>query len=92
MLPLGRNKVSGPIKQGGGPDSACGPCVCHLWSTQCRAHTPPAEQSSQTQEPPAGHVFAGERNGDTNGGLFKRFSAATRHAGSLGPIPLKPAG
>ena len=32
-LPLGRNKVLGRIKQGGGPDSARGPGVCHLWST-----------------------------------------------------------
>ena len=31
LLP-GRNKVPGRIKQGGGPDSASGPCVCHLWS------------------------------------------------------------
>ena len=30
MLPPGRNKVPGQIKQGGGPDSALGPCVCHL--------------------------------------------------------------
>ena len=30
VLPLGRNKVPGRIKHGGGPDSACGPCVCHL--------------------------------------------------------------
>ena len=29
-LPLGSNKVLGWIKQGGGPDSARGPCVCHL--------------------------------------------------------------
>ena len=27
----GGNKVLGWIKQGGGPDSTCGPCVCHLW-------------------------------------------------------------
>ena len=32
MLPLRRNKVPGWIKQGGGPDSAHGPCVCLLWS------------------------------------------------------------
>ena len=29
LLPV-RNKVRGRIKQGGGPDSARGPCVCHL--------------------------------------------------------------
>ena len=29
MLPLGRNKVPGQMKQGRGPDSAHGPCVCH---------------------------------------------------------------
>ena len=35
MLPLGSNKVPGQIKQGGGLDSAHGPCVCHLvlWHT-----------------------------------------------------------
>ena len=27
---LGRNKGPGQIKQGGGPDSALGPCVYHL--------------------------------------------------------------
>ena len=32
VLPPGRNKVPGRIKQGGGLDSASGPCVCHLWS------------------------------------------------------------
>ena len=31
-LPLGRNKVLGHIKQGGGPDLARGSCVCHLCS------------------------------------------------------------
>ena len=31
-LTPGRNKVQGRIKQGGGPDSARGPCVCHLCS------------------------------------------------------------
>ena len=31
MLPPGRNKVPSWIKQGGGLDSACWPCVCHLW-------------------------------------------------------------
>ena len=31
-LPPDRNKVLGQVNQGGGPDSACGPCVCHLWS------------------------------------------------------------
>ena len=36
MLPLGRNKVPGQIKQGGGLDSALGPCVCHL----CNKGTP----------------------------------------------------
>ena len=30
MLLLDRNKVLGRIKQGGGLDSARGPCVCHL--------------------------------------------------------------
>ena len=30
MLLPGRSKVPGRIKQGGGPDSASGPCVCHL--------------------------------------------------------------
>ena len=30
MLLLGRNKVPGRIKQGGGPDSAHGPCACQL--------------------------------------------------------------
>ena len=32
MLPPGRNTVPGQIKQGGEPDSAHWPCVCHLWS------------------------------------------------------------
>ena len=32
MLPLGRNKVLGRIKQGGELDLACWPCICHLWS------------------------------------------------------------
>ena len=31
-LLLGRNKVLGRIKQGGGPDLAHRPCVCHLCS------------------------------------------------------------
>ena len=31
MLLLGRNKVPDWIKQGGEPDWASGPCVCHLW-------------------------------------------------------------
>ena len=30
MLPLGRHKVLGRVKQGEGLDSAHGPCVCHL--------------------------------------------------------------
>ena len=30
MVPPSRNKVRGQIKQGGGPDSALGPRVCHL--------------------------------------------------------------
>ena len=30
--PLGRNKVPGQIKQGGSPDSASRPCVCHLYA------------------------------------------------------------
>ena len=30
MLLPDRNKVPGRIKQGGGPDLAHGPCVCHL--------------------------------------------------------------
>ena len=33
MLPLGRSKVLGQIKQCRGPDSAHGLCVCHLWSS-----------------------------------------------------------
>ena len=33
MLLLGRNKVPGWLKQGGGLYLAGGPCVCHLWST-----------------------------------------------------------
>ena len=32
MLPPGRHKVPGQIKQGGGLDSARRPCVCHLWN------------------------------------------------------------
>ena len=32
MLLPARNKVLGRIKQGGGLDSALGPCVCHLGS------------------------------------------------------------
>ena len=31
LLP-GRNRAPGQIKQGGGPDLARGPCVCHLCS------------------------------------------------------------
>ena len=31
MLLPGKNKVPGGIKQGGGPSSAHGVCVCHLW-------------------------------------------------------------
>ena len=34
MLPLGRNKLLGWIKEGGRPDLALMPCICHLW---CRA-------------------------------------------------------
>ena len=34
-LPPGRNKVLGWIKQGGGPDLACGPCVCQLFIKIC---------------------------------------------------------
>ena len=34
LLP-GRNKVLGWIKQGGGPDSACGPSVRHLCLKPC---------------------------------------------------------
>ena len=30
MLPPGTNNVLGQTKQGGGPDSASRPCVCHL--------------------------------------------------------------
>ena len=30
-LPLGRNKVPGQVKHGGGPDLAHGPCVCRLY-------------------------------------------------------------
>ena len=40
MLPLGRNKVLGQIKQGGGPDSAHGPCLPPvlqtLWDSRAR--------------------------------------------------------
>ena len=42
MLPQGKNKVPGCIKQGGGPDSAHGPCVCHLCfrsTGQCWGHS-----------------------------------------------------
>ena len=35
-LPLGRNKVLGQIKQGGGLDSAHGPCVCHLCTSSLK--------------------------------------------------------
>ena len=34
-LPLGRNKMLGWNKQGGGPDSALRPCVCHLCVRGC---------------------------------------------------------
>ena len=36
VLPLGRNKLPRRIKWGRGPDSACGPCVCHLCSNVYR--------------------------------------------------------
>ena len=37
-LPWGTNKVPGQIEQGGGPDSARRPCVCHLWCTEKHLH------------------------------------------------------
>ena len=48
MLPLGRNKVPGQIKQGGGPDSAQEPCVCHL-SSRLKP-TKPFKQAAFKQE------------------------------------------
>ena len=41
MLLPGRNKVPGQIKQGGGPDSALGPCVCHLVDYSNQDSCPP---------------------------------------------------
>ena len=32
--------MPGRIKHGGGPDSARGPCVCLLWSRECRQLSP----------------------------------------------------
>ena len=57
---------------------------------------PPTEQSGQAQEPLPRYICAGERKGDAGvcvgGVLSELFSVMTRHAGSLGSIPLKPAG
>ena len=39
MLPLGKNKVPGRIKQGRGLDSAHGTCVCHLWCKVIREYS-----------------------------------------------------
>ena len=36
VLPPGGDKVPGWIKQGGGPDWAHGPCVCHLCVSRLR--------------------------------------------------------
>ena len=41
MLPLGRNKVLGWIKQDGRLDLAWRPCVCHLWSNSWHSSRQP---------------------------------------------------
>ena len=42
------NKVPGGMKQGGGPDSARGPCVCHLCD---KGSASPKLENTQSEGP-----------------------------------------